>query len=79
MTNQERIEEIENKWMDLMDIRIAALEEASTKVLPQQRLALIEQHNNNPYWEKQFDAMEEELRQLDKSHSFLRENQIEIA
>ncbi len=78
MTNtRQRIEQLEEKWFDLMEERLVDLNRKVGLLPPEQQLAVLEAHNKDPHWEKQFDALEVALRLLDKAHPFLAENQAE--
>ena len=78
MTNQQQIQDIETRWWRLVEQRQQHYNLVLNEVVPAQRLAVIEDLNQNVEYEKHFDAMEAHLRELDPQHDFLPENQINI-
>ena len=65
---------LEAKHWDLVQKRMNAMAEAAEKLPPQLRLGVINNFNKDPYWEKQFDDLAAQIRELDPNHSFLPEN-----
>ncbi len=74
---QQRIEQLEEKWFDLMQERMEDLERKAAHLPFHRKLSVLEAHNKDPHWEKQFDCLEAALRLLDKAHPLLAENQAE--
>lgn len=72
---QQRIEQLEEKWFDLMTERMLDLQRKAEHLPAGQQLAVLDAHNKDPHWEKQFDALEVALRLLDENHMLLAENQ----
>ena len=69
------IEQLEARWQELTDQRLNDLETAYNDAPPALRLAVIQAKNADPYYERQFDALEEQIRALDPDHHLLAENQ----
>ena len=74
MTKNLTLQVLEAKHWDLVQQRMTAMAEAAEKALPQQRLAVINNFNNDPFWEARFDEVAEQIRAIDPNHSFLPEN-----
>ncbi len=76
MTNtQQQIQDIETRWERLVGQRLEHYNLVLNEVAKEQLLAVIEELNQRMEYEKQFDAMEAHLRELDPEHEFLPENQ----
>ena len=78
MTTTEQIQAIETRWTELVQQRMEHANLVMNQVAREQRLAVIQELNENVGYERQFNAMEEQLRLLDPEHSYLEENQINI-
>jgi len=77
-TNQLQIQAIEARWAELVQQRMEHANIVMETVNKEQRLAVIQELNENVGYERQFNAMEEQLRMLDPEHNYLEENQINI-
>jgi len=73
MTDTE-LNELESLWDKLAWKRRDALAAALKDVLPVQRTAVIQQFNEDRYWEDQFDELALQIRVLDADHEYLPEN-----
>ena len=78
MTDSQLIEKLEAQWDQLMQKRHAALAVLIDGTPKEQHHAIIQLHNEDPFWEGQFNSMEAAIRTLDPGHSFLPENQIGV-
>ena len=74
--NQQQIKAIETRWAELVKHRMEHADFVLREVCREQRLAVIQELNENLRYEQHFEVMEEELRKLDPNHSYLEENQI---
>ena len=77
-TTKQKILEIETAWWKLVELRQEHYNHVLSEVAKEQRLAVIEELNQNMEYEQLFDQMEGWLRKLDPNHSYLAENQINI-
>ena len=73
------IEILIKRWDCIIVARHLELQDLHESTIPQARLSVIQQHNEDPFWENIFDLLEGQLRELDPNHEYLPENQIEIA
>jgi hypothetical protein len=78
MTDSQLIERLEAQWDQLMQKRHAALAVLIADTPKEHQHAIIQLHNEDPFWEGQFNSMESAIRALDPGHTFLPENQISL-
>ncbi len=74
MTPSFTVQVLEAKHWDLVQKRMNALAKVCEAADKRQWHAIIERFNADPYWEKQFDDIAAQIRELDPNHSFLPEN-----